>query len=204
MSANIVKALLIAMLLAGVPLAYFTQASGDRWFAVVAWLAFAGIAGMVILLMPVLHCPNCGRATKYFDNYYPWTDRLRGGFLRHIRCKHCHSVIDRLSRTVVARLPRDEGQYITRLSVLVGIGRMLCAGGYALVIGSFGMGAIVAHGMVEGVGNRYRGGIVLLACGMAFTAGLLLAVAGHWLRRRGGRMAEERGIKYTTRVRIRW
>jgi hypothetical protein len=207
MNAHTAKAFVIAGLLVVSALgylAYLRQPSGDRWFAVVVWLAFAGFAGILVLLVPVLRCPNCGRATAYFDNYFEWTDRLTGGFRRRIKCKSCHCIIDRLTGTVVARLPRDEGRLISRLLLLVRIGWTLCSAGYALVIGSVGIGAIVADGIAEGVGNRHRAGVVLLGCGIALTAGLLLAVAGHWLKRRAGRMVEERGIKYATGVRTRW
>ena len=195
---------MIAVLVVGLVLMDFTQPSGDRGFAVVAGCVFAGVVAILILLIPVLHCPNCGRATAYFDNYFEWTDRLTGGFRRRIQCKHCHSMIDRLSRTVVAQLPRDEGDFIIRLSVLMRLGWTLRGAGYALVIGSVGLGAILVHGIAAGVGIYHRAGVVLLGCGIAFATGFLLAVAGHRLRCRARRLAEERGIEYTSRVRSRW
>jgi hypothetical protein len=38
---------------------------------------FAGITITLILLMPLLHCPHCGRATSYFDIYNEKADRHR-------------------------------------------------------------------------------------------------------------------------------
>ena len=144
MNAYIVKAILITLSLAGLPLMYFFPPRGvDRWFAVSAWLVFAGISSTLILLMPMLHCPHCGRATSYFDTYTETVDRLQGGRRRHIQCKHCHSIIDRLSRTVVTRLPKAKGRSLIRFSFLLGIGRLLCTVGYGLVVVSIFFGALV-------------------------------------------------------------
>ncbi len=104
----------------------------------------------------------------------------------------------------MVRLPRDEGRALNRLRFLIGAWLVLCCAGCSLIVASVVLGMIVAWSVDQGSANSHRAGVVLLACGVAVTAGLLLVVAGWWLKRRAKQFAEERHTKLSTRVRIRW
>ncbi len=119
MNAYLGKAFLIAILLAGFAGVYFKTTLGDRSFALGVWLVFSLVAGCWVLLLPVLRCPDCGRATAYFDNYSERQDSLTAvGIAATSSAKHCHSVIDRLDRTVVQRMTATDGKNVDRINSL--------------------------------------------------------------------------------------
>jgi uncharacterized membrane protein (DUF485 family) len=184
MNAYLGKAFLIAILLAGFAGVYFKTPLGDRSFALGVWLAFSLIAGGWVLLLPVLCCPNCRRATAYFDNYSERQDSLTGGHRRHLKCKHCHSVIDRLNGTVAHQFTAVEGRNRDRFSFLVNMWVLLMFAGILLIGVSIVVGIIVVLITLEGRANNDHALVVRLGCVGGFVIGLLLVVIGWGMIRR--------------------
>src|SRR5262245_18902886 len=112
------KIVVIATLLFSVLLAYWLEPGGDRWFAVGVWLVLTVIVGTIVLLMPVLHCPDCDRATPYMNNYRAWTARLTGNARQNVKCRHCGCIFDRLTSRVIGRMPLGESRVIDRMVFL--------------------------------------------------------------------------------------
>jgi hypothetical protein len=187
MNAYLGKASLVAVLLAGFVGIYFKTPMGDRTFALGVWLVFSLIAGCWILLLPVLCCPNCRRATAYFDNYSERQDSLTGGHRRHLKCNHCHCVIDRLNRTVVLRLTAVEGRNRDRFSSLVNMWVLLMFAGVLLIGVSIVVGIIVVLSTLEGRANNDHALVIRLGCVGGFVIGLLLVVTGWRMIRRAHR-----------------
>ncbi len=187
MNAYLGKAFIIAILLAGFAGIYFRTPLGDRTFALGAWLVFSLIAGCWVLLWPVLYCPNCGRATEYLDNYSERQNSLTGGHRRQFKCKHCHSVIDRLDGTVVHRLTAADGRNLDRISFLINMWLVLLAAGISLIGVSIVVGIIVVLITLEGRANNDHAPIVRLGCVGVFVIGLLLVVIGWCMKRRAHR-----------------
>jgi hypothetical protein len=188
MNAHLGKAFLIAILLAGLAGVYFRTPLGDRSFALGVWLVFSLIAGCWVVLLPVLCCPNCGRATWYFDNYTERQDSLTGGRRRHLKCNRCHSVIDRLNGTVVRRLTAVEGRKLDRFSFLVNVGLLLMIAGILLIGASVVVGIIVVLIALEGRADNNHALVVRIACAGGFVIGLLLVVIGWGTIRRAHRL----------------
>ena len=188
MNAYLGKAFLIAILLAGFVGIYFRTPLGDRSFGLGVWLVFSLIAGYWVLSLPVLCCPNCRRATEYFDNYSERQDAQSGGHRRHFKCKHCHSVIDRLNGTVVHRMTAVEGRKQNRFSFLINMWLLLLAAGISLMGVSVVGGIIVVLITLEGRANNAHALIVGLGCIGAFVVGLLSVVMGWVMIRRAHRL----------------
>ncbi len=203
MNAYLGKALLIAILLAGFAGVYFKTPLGDRSFALGVWLVFSLVAGCWVLLLPVLRCPDCGRATAYFDNYSERQDSLTGGHRRHLKCKHCHSVIDRLDRTVVQRMTATDGKNVDRINSLFSLWLVLLAAGISLIVVSTVVGIIVVLITLEGRANNDHALVVRLGCIGGFVIGLMLVVIGWRMKRRAHRFAEQNHIQYPKKIRIR-
>jgi type III secretory pathway component EscS len=202
MNAYLGKAFIIAILLAGFAGVYFRTPLGDRSFALGVWLVFSLIAGGWVLLMPVLCCPNCGRATAYFDNYSERQDSLTGGNRRHVKCKHCHSVIDRLNGTVVHRLTAVDGRNLDRIRFLLSMWLVLMAAGILLIGVSIVVGIIEVLITLESRANDHAL-IVGIGCVGVFVTGLLLVAIGWGMKRRAHRFAEQNRIQFPNKVRIR-
>jgi ribosomal protein S27E len=204
MNANLGKAAIIAILLAGFAGIYFRTPVGDRSFALGVWLVFSLIFGCWILLLPVLRCPDCGRATMYFDNYSERVDSLTGGHRRHVKCKQCHSVIDRLGGTVVNRLMAEEGRNLDRIDFLLDMWRVLLAAGICLIGVSIVLGIIMVLITLDGHANNQRLAIGYSTCAGMFMLGLILVAAGWHQKRRASRFADQRGMRLSRKIRIRW
>lgn len=204
MNAYTAKALVMATLLLGVAPAYFLTPSGDRWFAVGLWLLFSVIVGILVILKPVLHCPDCGRATRFFVNHAGWSARDPGGFRRHVTCANCGCIMDRLSGDVVGRIPPEEARIANRLVSSIRMRLGLFCVGCALIVGSIGVGTIVVRIVLQGSAHRDRAAIVLLGCGVAFLGGLFSLATSWWLNRKAKRLADEHDIKLRKGIRVRW
>ncbi len=187
MNAYLGKAFLIAILLMGLVAIYFNAPLRDRSFAIGAWLVFSLIAGFWVLLLPVLFCPNCRRATAYFDNYTERQDSLTSGHRRYLKCKHCHSIIDRLNGTVVRRLTAVEGRNLDRFRFLFNMWLLLMIAGILLVGVSIVVGIIVVLINLEGRANNDHARVVRLGCIGGFIIGLMLVVIGWGMIRRAHR-----------------
>lgn len=196
------KAFIFAGLLFVGALLYFRFPNDRVVFYV--WMVGAAVVCYLILVRPVLHCPSCGRATRYFDDYSEWTDRLRGGWHRYVRCARCGCIIDRLNRLAVGRVSPATRGFLNRLDLLLRIWKWINAAAWTLAIASVALGLIVMHSVMHEMGNPQRARVVLLGCGIAFASALVLMVTGRWVLRRAKRLAEERGIPFSTRTRIRW
>jgi hypothetical protein len=188
MKAYLGKAFLIAILLAGFAGIYFNTPLGDRSFALGLWLVFSLIVGCGVLLLPVLRCPDCGRATDYFDNYSERQNSLTGGNRRYFKCRHCHSVIDRLNGTVVQRLTAVDGRILDRISFLINAWLVFLAAGISLIGVSIFFGILVVLITLEGRANNDHALIVWLGCVGVFVIGLLLVVIGWGMKRRADRL----------------
>lgn len=168
------KSTLIGILLAGLVAVYFGAPSGDRWFAVGLWLVFAIIAGAIVLLIPMLRCPDCGRETDYFHNY---SETVANRRYRFIKCRGCHAMIDRESGEVVARIQPDEGQTLDRTSFLVQCAILFVFTGVCLIIVSVTIGVITILLITEGRGNSNRTATVFIGSGVGLLLGIMLIVA---------------------------
>lgn len=203
MNAYVGKAFLIAILLAGFAGVYLRIPLGDQPFALGVWLVFSLIFGFWVLLLPVLRCPDCGRATAYFDNYSERQNSLTGGHRRHLKCKHCHSVIDRLNRTVVQRMTATDGKNVDRINSLFNLWLVLLAAGISLIVVSTVAGIIVVLITLEGRANNAHAPIVRLICVGLFVIGILLMVIGWGMKRRAHRFAEQNHIQSPKKIRMR-
>jgi hypothetical protein len=160
--------------------------------------------GLLVLLLPVLRCPGCGRATRYFDNYSGWGARFTGDAYRHVNCRRCGCVIDRLTRSEVGRVPLDEVRILDRIVFLIRTALGLFLAGCSLVVCSTGVAIIIVQVMNEAGARRDRGALVLLGCGLVFLAGLASVAAAWWLKRKAWRLAAAHGVKMPKGIRIRW
>lgn len=204
MNAYLGKAFFIAMLLAGCAGVYLNAPSGDRSFATGVMLVFSLIAGGWVLLHPTLCCPHCGRATAYLDNYSERQDKLTGGHRRHVQCKRCHSVIDRLNGTVVHRFTAVEGTNLSRVTIRLHLWIVLLAAGISLIGVSIIGGIMVVLVTLEGRANSDHALTVRLGCVGVLGIGLFLVAISWGLKRRAHRLAEQNGIHFPKGTRIRW
>ena len=199
MNAVQAKALTIVFLLVGFVPAYFLTSSGDRWFAVGLWLLCSVVVGLVVVTTPVLRCPQCGRATRYFDTYSDWTARLTGEFRRCVRCASCGTIIDRLSGDAIARTGADEARVIGRLAASLRMRLGLLWAGLALIFASLGVAAIIVRIMIDGNARPHRAGMVLAGCGVALVAGLALLLIAWWLKPQEEHRVFAKGIRLRSR-----
>lgn len=178
------KALFVALIVVGLAVIYIKTPPGDRWFSVGAWFVFSCGVAIYVLRLPVLRCPDCNRATPYFDNYSEEMDGLTGGTRRRVKCTQCHAIIDRLTCRVVERLPESVGQRLDRFGSLIGMWLLLVAAGVFLIVVSTILGFIVALIVRDGHANEDRLGVVFFGCGSAFILGFVLIAIGWYQKRR--------------------
>ena len=195
------KSALISILLATPVAAYFGAPSGDRWFAVGLWLVFAIIAGAIVLLIPMLRCPDCGRETNYFHNY---SETLANRHRRFTKCRGCHAMIDRATGDIVARIPPEEGQAIDRSSILIQCGILFVIMGINLLIVSVAILVITCLVVAEGRSNSNRTAIVVIGSGVGILLGILLIAAPILALRRSQRRGRDQQNHVPIRFRIRW
>jgi hypothetical protein len=195
--------LISSLLLCGVPI-YFSMPGGDRQFTIVVWLLFCAFVSALVLHIPVLHCPNCERSTKYFDNYREWHHWFTSDFGRHVKCAHCGCIIDRASGAGVGRIPRDEATIIDRHVFYFRWRIALYILGATLLICSVALGVLMLRIMREANANQQQGVHVLVGCGVVFLLGLALLATGLWLKRRASRFAEENDVELREGIRVRW
>jgi hypothetical protein len=204
MSGYLVKVVVLTVLVGGVVPVYFLMPGGDRRFAVVLWLVFSGVVGLLVLVMPLLCCPGCGWVTPYFDNYYAWGARLTGYARRYVKCPKCHAIIDRLRGSAVGQVPRDEGRILDRLVFMIRLRLGLLWVGGALITASIGVAIIIVQILRQEHANRDRAGVVLFGCGLAFLLGILLWVTSWWLKRKVKKLANAHHIQMSRGIRVRW
>jgi hypothetical protein len=204
LNANIAKYLIVAGSIVMIPLAYFTGPSGDRWFRMGAMAVFAIVLSCMFLPLSALRCPNCRRATDYFDTYSERYSRLSGGHRRFILCRHCYTTIDRLDGSALLQRAPEDGRTISHLGILCLTKLfMLVFGWILLLFGAWSLFAI-AWPQSQRVPPNPRIIVISVFCGLPFFVGFTMLVSTWWLKRRIQRLAASRGIRIERGIRIRW